>query len=101
MRIFGLLLALALASCGMGPQELVDTCLRDGVNCPPCTSNADCVIASNLCHETASCVHRELNYGVTQEGCSLEHDPPEERCSCIESVCRSEATFCALPEGCD
>jgi hypothetical protein len=95
-----LILWAVLAACGPGSQELVSGCLNDPMLCPACGSDADCVIVSNACHETASCAHREANVAVTQEGCSQEHDPPDDRCACLGNICQAEKTFCAIPEGC-
>jgi hypothetical protein len=100
VRFFYLSFALAFSACAPGPQQLVDTCLTSADLCPPCDSHDDCVIVSNLCHESASCVHADSNFAVTQDGCSLEHEPPEEVCACVSGVCRAERTFCAIPEGC-
>jgi len=83
--------AMILLAC-KGEQELRDDCPSSGTACPPCATDADCIIASNTCHESAVCTHRrrEPPIGVNQIGCNSEYDkPPPERCGCVASVCRS------------
>lgn len=89
--LFALVLAGILA-CGKGEQELRDDCPTAGTACPACTSDSDCTIVSNPCHETATCTHarREPVLTVNQIGCNSEYDrPPAERCGCVSSVCRT------------
>jgi hypothetical protein len=74
-----------------GEQELKDDCPHSNGACPACSSDNDCVIVSNPCHETASCTHRNRNppLSVDQIGCSTEYDkPPANRCGCVQNVCR-------------
>jgi hypothetical protein len=101
MKLLALVLAFALPACGLGSQELVSSCLDDPTLCPACSTNADCVITSNLCHENAYCSHKDAPIFVTQDGCSAEYRPPDEACACIQNVCQANKTFCAIPEGCD
>lgn len=87
----GFALAGLLAACH-GEQRLTDDCPTAGTACPACTSDSDCIIASNACHEYATCTHlrREPPMSVNQIGCNDEYDkPPAERCGCVERVCRS------------
>lgn len=84
-------LCLVTAAC-RGEQQLRDDCPTAGQACPACTADADCVIVSNPCLETASCTsrRREPPLSVAQLGCNGEYDlPPAERCGCVAGVCRS------------
>jgi hypothetical protein len=87
MRTIAILSLLVLATCG--DQELLAYCDQEGLDCPPCSSNAECVVLSNACHETASCVHRDDDtVAVTMDGCNWSYDvPPDSECVCTESVC--------------
>lgn len=84
-------IAIMVAAC-RGEQDLRSDCVENGSACPACTSDGDCVIASNACYATANCTHRrrEPPLAVTQIGCNQEYDvPPPERCGCVKSVCRA------------
>jgi hypothetical protein len=78
-----------------GEQELHSDCVKSPDVCPPCTTDAECIIVSNECHESAACTHRDRDppLAVNQIGCSseLEYDrPPPERCGCARNVCRAK-----------
>ena len=92
----GCFLFAALMTTGgcRGVQEIQNTC--DGeLECPPCTTDDECVIVSNACHETAACVHRDVDLAVNQIGCSdaLPHEVPQDtECTCQEETCRGVGT---------
>jgi hypothetical protein len=82
-------LAMVLAGCGR-VQEIQNTCDGD-LECPACTTDNQCVIVSNACHETAACVHRDVELSVNQIGCSdaLAYEVPDDAvCTCQASVCK-------------
>jgi hypothetical protein len=89
-HIVGLVCSLGLLGC-YGEQEVVDYCAGDPSQCTPCHSSEQCVIVSNACHETASCVHRDVGLAVTQEGCNYGYDVPSDSvCECVQNVCSSD-----------
>ena len=89
-------LAWALLSLGcLPPQTLDSPCVNqpatvDGGACPACATDGDCVIASNQCYASASCVPRDGNWAVTLLGCEVMHPPTMATCGCVEGVCRAK-----------
>lgn len=88
MIVLGLTVSAVLLGCGK-QQELTSYCLEPGVTCPPCSTDDECAVLSNACHETATCVHRDdVGVAVTMEGCGIENDvPPDSDCVCIDTTC--------------
>lgn len=86
--------AIALAALLLGGcrrAEVVNHCLRENGECPPCASNADCGFSGNACTETVVCAHRDVSITVIEIGCSeqLEYSWPDpEECACTNSVCQ-------------
>lgn len=94
VRARGLIVLLSLlgSGCLLAPQTLNSPCVgmpvdTDGGACPACATDADCVIASNRCYASASCVPKDGNWAVTLLGCSVEHPPTTMTCGCVNSVC--------------
>ncbi len=87
-------LVLFASGCLLAPQVLDSPCAgqpaTDGGACPACATDADCVIATNRCYASASCVPREGNWAVTLLGCSVEHPPTTATCGCVNSVCQAK-----------
>ena len=87
-----LFVTLIFAALGLGchgMQGVKDYCAEQG-NCPACTTDADCEIVSNSCHEFATCAPKAANLSVNQIGCSIEYDvPSDDVCRCVEKVCSS------------
>jgi len=89
------LLLVLFSGCLLEPQKLGSPCLgqpasTDGGPCPACAVDADCVILSNRCHPSASCVPKDGNWFVTLEGCEVQHPPTMVECGCVESVCQAK-----------
>lgn len=93
MRLFALAGLLVLTAC-VPPQTLTSPCVGqpDGGSCPACSTDADCSIVTNLCHETAACVPTAGHWAATQEGCAVEHPPTQTPCVCHGSVCQAAPT---------
>jgi hypothetical protein len=84
-----LALGFLLVSCGH-KQELKSYCLEDPANCPSCSVDADCVIVSNPCHDSAMCSHKDAHLATTMEGCSFENEVPDaSECICKDAVCQA------------
>ena len=92
MRARGVIAALLLAACSL-PQQLASPCVGMPVSantCPACTTDADCAIISNPCHEAASCVPKAAFWAVDAIGCDFEHAPTTSTCGCVNSVCQKK-----------
>ena len=89
-----LLLPLLLLPLGCyGMQDIVNICDTDPGHerCPSCSSDEQCVVSSNTCHEKAYCHHRDVEIMLTMDGCNWSYDrPPDEDCRCIAHECRAE-----------
>lgn len=94
-RLFGVTafsMVLVGTACS-SEQDLRDDCPTANGACPACTADADCVIVSNPCEDSAYCTHvrRAPPLSVTQLGCNHENDkPPASRCGCVQGTCRSK-----------
>lgn len=92
-----LLWVVPIVSCDLMMQDLKSPCASDEPEatdtefCPPCETDADCVIASNPCYREALCVPEHGGWVIDDVGCSpfQKRDvPPASSCGCVENVCR-------------
>ena len=94
MRSYWVIIVIAcfLAGClgangCLGEQKIENGC--ESYPCPSCSSDDECHIVSNPCHETGQCVHVDLDLDVTGDGCNYSYDvPSDEICKCVEETCK-------------
>jgi hypothetical protein len=90
-----LVIAVILVGCTGTPQQyLTSPCVgmaatQPGDACPPCTTDSDCQILSNLCEASAFCVNKTSNWTTSPLTCSTsaQYLPNTTPCGCTHAIC--------------
>src|SRR4051812_14205456 len=95
MRFFWLSCVLLLCGCGNRNQTLVAPCVGKPATgalgeCPPCDTDADCKILSNLCDVQSYCVHKDSSWMTNTARTCTEKEmylPTFQTCRCLAHGC--------------
>jgi hypothetical protein len=87
-------LCVVLLACGSTRQTVVNPCAGKPATgalgeCPPCQTDADCELLSNLCDMQAYCVHKDSSWVQSNKTCTEKQmwQPPIHRCRCLANTC--------------